>query len=208
MRSSDLLLLRHCWGQRRHIHIKIILRLEVGLSYAVIFALILTVVATWTAQGVLRQHPATNPNLRPAICTRAWSVLFTSKKPASCVLQNPFLKPENLCFVFSRFFGFAGVIRFVAAILGQVVVLVDRCSTFRFPFPTTVPLTASSPWCQRFVTWSLSGSPLGCFPFLPFLCSRWLTVVLLIDLGFQNPLIKFCDNHLLSLVCASCYTAV
>jgi hypothetical protein len=67
MRSSDLLLLRHCWGQTRHIHIKIILRLEVGLSYAVIFALILTVVATWTAQGVLRQHPATNPNLRPAI---------------------------------------------------------------------------------------------------------------------------------------------
>ena len=55
-------------------------------------------------------------------------------KPASCVLQNPFLKPENLCLAFSRFFGFAGVIRFVAAILGQVVVLVDGCSTFVFLF--------------------------------------------------------------------------
>ena len=32
-------------------------------------------------------------------------------------------------------------------------------------------------------------------------CSRFY-------LGFQNPQIKFCDNHLLSLVCASCYTAV
>ena len=64
-------------------------------------------------------------------------------KPASCVLQNPFLKPENLCLAFSRFFGFAGVIRFVAAILGQIVVLVDRCSTFRFPF-------SFGPWINRF----------------------------------------------------------
>ena len=53
MQSSDLLLLRHCLGQTRHIHRKLILRLEVGLSYAFIFALNPTVVATWT--NILRQ---------------------------------------------------------------------------------------------------------------------------------------------------------
>jgi hypothetical protein len=66
MRSFDLLLPATLLGpDAAHPH-RTFESLRRSYSYALIFALNLIVVATWTTQRVLRQHPATGPNLRPA----------------------------------------------------------------------------------------------------------------------------------------------
>ena len=87
----------------------------------------------------------------PCLCTRAWSVLFTCKKPAS-FFGNIVLN-QNLfwfswvcpfCIVSQR------VILFRAAILGQVVVFwVDRRSTFLSPVSTTIPIQPAFFPCWR-----------------------------------------------------------